>query len=84
MKEEIGLKLAQLLREGIKLQKEAKAAQQRVNSLGYLDASKKTVYRSQKGSNSERGTAVIAMIFFYHKLKFLRSWFGIIIPFHVA
>ncbi|KAG0580339.1 hypothetical protein M758_4G167400 [Ceratodon purpureus] len=55
-KEEIGKILAQLLREGLKLQKEAKAAQQRSSSLGYLDASKKTVYRNQKSSTSEKGT----------------------------
>lgn len=54
MKEAIGQTLEQVLREGLKLQKEAKSAQQRANSSGYLiDASKKTVYRTpEKGSNS--------------------------------
>ncbi|KAG0619814.1 hypothetical protein M758_4G167400 [Ceratodon purpureus] len=62
-KEEIGKILAQLLREGLKLQKEAKAAQQRSSSLGYLDASKKTVYRNQKSSTSEKGTTVSVMLY---------------------
>lgn len=61
MKEEIGKSVAQLLKEGLKLQKEVKATQQRANSLGYLDASKKTVYRTQKGSTSEKGTLVNSM-----------------------
>lgn len=56
MKEEVGKSLAQLLREGFKLHKEAKDAQLRANRLAFLDASKKTVYRSQKGSTSEKGS----------------------------
>jgi hypothetical protein len=62
MKEEVGKSLAQLLREGFKLHKEAKDAQLRANRLPFLDASKKTVYRNQKGSTSEKGSGVKAII----------------------
>jgi hypothetical protein len=56
MKEEVGKSLAQLLREGFKLHKEAKDAQLRANRLPFLDASKK------KGSTSEKGSGVKAII----------------------
>jgi len=62
MKEAIGQTQEQLQREGLKLQKEAKSAQQRATSSGYLDASKKTVYRNQRGT-PEKSTSVIAMLF---------------------
>ncbi|XP_024390174.1 uncharacterized protein [Physcomitrium patens] len=57
LREEFGKELEQLLREGLILQNEAKAAQQREDSTGYLDAGKKTVYRNQKGG-SGKGAAV--------------------------
>lgn len=61
MKEAMAQTQEQLQREGLKLQKEAKSAQQRANSSGYLDASKKIVYRNQK-ETSEKDTSVIATL----------------------
>lgn len=51
MKESIAQTFEQLLKEGVKLQKEAKIAQQRANSSGYLDASRKIVYRNPKATS---------------------------------
>lgn len=51
MKESIAQTFEQLLKEGVKLQKEAKIAQQRANSSGLLDASRKIVSRNPKATS---------------------------------
>jgi len=62
MKESMGQTQEQLHQEGLKLQKEAKSAQQRANSSGYFDASKKTVDRNQKGTADKGSPVRIAVL----------------------
>jgi len=64
MKESMAQTQEQLQQEGIKLQKEVKSAQQRANSSGYFDASKKTVDRNQKGTAEKDSPVRIAMPFY--------------------
>lgn len=56
MKESIAQTFEQLLKEGVKLQKEAKIAQQRANSSGLLDASRKIVSRNPKATSGHAET----------------------------